>query len=494
MANFFSNTTGLHNVLDALQTKAAPTVHTSVCNAFPVATSHTFTPPEGYYYSQVNVAGDSNLTANNIRKGVTVFGVEGALDSGTDLSLVQDFYYSVDPIEGAQYGFELGEDGFYESQNKGVQNSYSICRINLEVINSCSITLEIISYGEFNFDYIVLSKLDSPLTLTNDVDSNRYRDFKSLSSSKIYTVKYDNISAGSHYIDVKFRKDVSVDSYNDSGKFRVVESSSSLNQDMMARLAQIDPDFKPENIRNGARILGIDGTYGPQLDKIDEIFNRTISGSYSNENLTSLPTAAFAFCEKLTSVYFPMVSSIGSLAFYSCLGLSSASFPKCTYIGSSAFYGARLSYANFQQCTSIGGSAFGWAYIKSFQLPQLQYMGAGGLSGNSMPSIQLHNLQSLPNYGLAYCYSLGTVSLGNCSYIGNYAFYYCYRLSQIYLLKNSVCSLSNISAFYSTPFMGYSNNFSGTPVIYVPSSLVSAYKTATNWSYFSNYFASYVSQ
>lgn len=494
MANFFSNTTGLHNVLDALQTKAAPTVHTSVCNAFPVATSHTLTPPEGYYYSQVNVAGDSNLTANNIRKGVTVFGVEGALDNGTDLRLVQDFYYSVDPIEGAQYGFEPGEDGFYESQNKGVQNSYSICRINLEVINSCSVTLEVISHGELNFDFMILGKLNSPLILDYVTDGDCYRNFKGLSSSKIYTVKYDNIPAGSHYIDVKFRKDVSVDSNSDSGKFRVVESSSSLNQDMMTRLIQVDPNFKSENIRNGARILGIDGAYGPQLDRLDEIFNKTISGSYSNENLTSIPKAAFAFCDKLTSVYFPVVSSIDQLAFYSCYGLVSASFPQCSYIGSSAFYGARLSSAIFQQCTSIGGSAFGWAYIKSFQLPQLRYMGYGGLSGNSMPSIQLPNLLSLPNYGLAYCYNLGSVSLPNCSYIGNYAFYYCYKLSQIYLLRSSVCSLSNISAFYSTPFMGYSGSFSGTPVIYVPSSLVSAYKTASNWSYFSKYFASYVSQ
>ena len=495
MANFFSNTTGLHNVLDALQTKAAPTVHTSVCNAFPVATSHTLTPPEGYYYSQVNVAGDSNLTANNIRKGVTVFGVEGALDSGTDLRLVQDFYYSVDPIEGAQYGFELGEDGFYESQNKGVQNSYSICRINLEVVNPCSITLEIISYGELNFDYIILGKLDSPLTLTNNADGDRYRDFQSLSSSKIYTVKYDNISAGSHYIDVKFRKDLSVDSYNDSGKFRVVEPSSSLNQDMMAQLAQIDSGFKPENIRNGARILGVDGTYGPQLDKLDEIFNRTISGSYSNENLTSIPTAAFAYCDKLTSVYFPMVSSIGSLAFNSCYGLVSASFPKCFYIGPSAFSGCtKLSYANFNNCASIGSYAFAWAYIKSFALNGLQYVDRCGLYGNSMSSIYLHNLLSMSDYGLAYCYSLSIASLGVCNMISSYAFSGCYRLSTIYLMRNSVCQLKNSNAFSSTPYMGYSNYFSGTPVIYVPSSLVSAYKTASNWSYFSKYFASYVSQ
>ena len=75
MANFFSNTTGLQYILDTLESKAMPTINTSVCNAFPMATDQTLTPPAGYYYSQVNVAGDSNLTASNIKSGVTIFGV-----------------------------------------------------------------------------------------------------------------------------------------------------------------------------------------------------------------------------------------------------------------------------------------------------------------------------------------------------------------------------------------------------------------------------------
>ena len=44
----------------------------------------------------------------------------------------------------------------------------------------------------------------------------------------------------------------------------------------------------------------------------------------------------------------------------------------------------------------------------------------------------------------------------------------------------SVCVLDNSNAFTNTPIA------SGTGYIYVPYSLVSSYKTATNWTYFSS--------
>ena len=94
------------------------------------------------------------------------------------------------------------------------------------------------------------------------------------------------------------------------------------------------------------------------------------------------------------------------------------------------------------------------------------------------------------------CESLTTASFPNCSYIGDYTFIYCNRLTkldlpvceylgdkvfadcgsslQVILGNSSVCKLNGTLA----------NNFSGT--IYVPSSLVDAYKSAVNWSNFSS--------
>lgn len=94
------------------------------------------------------------------------------------------------------------------------------------------------------------------------------------------------------------------------------------------------------------------------------------------------------------------------------------------------------------------------------------------------------------------CELLTTASFPNCSYIGDYTFIYCSRLTtlnlpvceylgdkvfadcgsslQVILGNSSVCKLNGTLA----------NNFSGT--IYVPSSLVDAYKSAVNWSNFSS--------
>ena len=39
--------------------------------------------------------------------------------------------YTVEVVEGAEYGFSLNENGYYESENAGVDYSYAICKIKI---------------------------------------------------------------------------------------------------------------------------------------------------------------------------------------------------------------------------------------------------------------------------------------------------------------------------------------------------------------------------
>lgn len=96
-------------------------------------------------------------------------------------------------------------------------------------------------------------------------------------------------------------------------------------------------------------------------------------------------------------------------------------------------------------------------------------------------SIQTIDTNALNISSLAFfwCSSLSQVSLHNCSYIGRDAFNGCRSLSQVYLGSDSVCILE-YTAFRYTPIT------SSTGSIYVPSSLVSAYQSASNWSRYSN--------
>ena len=187
-----------------------------------------------------------------------------------------------------------------------------------------------------------------------------------------------------------------------------------------------DSNLVAGNIKSGVSIFGVAGAYtggGGDTDAEDGLVTRQLT-SYTNDRVTSIGGHAFYSCTSLTTASFPACTSIDNFAFRSCSSLTTVNFPVCTSIGGYAFGDCRsLTTASFLVCTSIGGSAFSK----------------------------------------------------------------CYNLSQLTLGASRVCTLVNSNAFSSTPFAGYSASFSGTPVIYVTASLVNAYKTATNWTYFSKY-------
>lgn len=114
-------------------------------------------------------------------------------------------------------------------------------------------------------------------------------------------------------------------------------------------------------------------------------------------------------------------SYIGAYAFQSCSSLTKVSFPACTSIGFSAFTGCiSLSEAIFPVCRTIGQSAF------------------------------------------RNCYNLLSFNLAGLS---------------------SVPTLSGVNAFDSTPIGGYTASTGGVyGSVYVPSSLLTAFQTAPNWS------------
>ena len=129
--------------------------------------------------------------------------------------------YEVTNIEGAQYGFELNSNGYYESQNAGINSSYSICKINLISDGSSTLYLDCINSGENNYDYGILSNVDETLSLSYSADSSYFKSFKGLSSTSVQTVDYGVLEAGEHFIYVKYRKDSSASSGNDSLQFKV---------------------------------------------------------------------------------------------------------------------------------------------------------------------------------------------------------------------------------------------------------------------------------
>lgn len=224
------------------------------------------------------------------------------------------------------------------------------------------------------------------------------------------------------------------------------------------------------NVKNYASVnVSIAGGTGGNTDKEDALITRTFT-TYENSRVASIGEYAFWSCSKLTTANFPKCTSIGEYAFNDCSNLTTISFPICTNIGSYAFYKcSKLTSVSLPKCTNIGNNAFYRCLnLKTVSVPKCTNISNGAFSN---------------------CTSLASVSLPACTYIGYYAFSNCYNLSSLTLENASVCTLATSNAFRSTPYAGYSASFSGTPYIYVPSSLVETYKSATNWTYFSSYFS-----
>lgn len=130
--------------------------------------------------------------------------------------------WSVSDISGATYKFALNSNGYYESNNKGVNNSAAVCRVKIHAAKACTVTFKCINYAESNYDYGLLGVIDKEQNAGySDTSTNVQKSFKGSSKSSVQTYAYTNVAAGDHFIDVKYRKDSSQSSNNDSLQFTV---------------------------------------------------------------------------------------------------------------------------------------------------------------------------------------------------------------------------------------------------------------------------------
>ena len=130
--------------------------------------------------------------------------------------------FEVVAISGASYGFALNSNGYYESNNKGVDNSAAVCRVNIHAAKACTVTFKCINYAESNYDFGLLGVIDKDLNIGySDTSTNVQKSFKGSSKSSVQTYAYTNVAAGDHFIDVKYRKDSSQSSNNDTLQFKV---------------------------------------------------------------------------------------------------------------------------------------------------------------------------------------------------------------------------------------------------------------------------------
>ena len=205
--------------------------------------------------------------------------------------------------------------------------------------------------------------------------------------------------------------------------------------------------------------------YSSGSDVRNHVYRNSVQKIEIGSGVTSIRLYAFYNCYSLASITIPnSVTSIGIHAFYNCYSLASITIPNSvTSIGIHAFNScyslASITIPN--SVTSIGTNAFYRCYsLASITIP------------NGVMSIKAHAFNS--------CYSLASITIPNSvTSIGLYAFNSCYSVA-----------FYDFSSHTSIPTLTDNDVFSGIPAdcqIRVPSSLVDAWKAATNWSTYASY-------
>ena len=120
------------------------------------------------------------------------------------------------------YGFELNDNGYYESTNKGIANSAAVSKVTITVVSPQHLYFDCINYAEGSYDFGILSIIDHLLATSNTIDNQTvFKSFSGLSSPDVQTVDYGIIEAGTYSIYVKYRKDNTDNANNDSLQFKV---------------------------------------------------------------------------------------------------------------------------------------------------------------------------------------------------------------------------------------------------------------------------------
>lgn len=227
----------------------------------------------------------------------------------------------------------------------------------------------------------------------------------------------------------------------------------------------------------------------PSGYSIDDIADGTEPSGDIVLTTNKIRYGAFAYTTELASVSMPNVTTIDYNAF-SHSGLSSIYAPLITspYYAQDAFSYTNLTkitdveFPNLESCNKNGTSNF-FQYctrVTKIFLPKLTEAGTGTFRYQTALQTAV-----FPNF-TGYCgqtafehnTAMTAVDMKSPSSFGNNAFNTCSNLSVIVFRGSTVPSVGNLNVFSATPFA--SNGSGGT--LYVPSSMISSYQSASNWS------------
>lgn len=120
------------------------------------------------------------------------------------------------------YGFVLNSNGYYESNNKAKPGTAAVCRVVFSSPVAFKLTLQYINYGESSFDFGMVSNVDQEFGTTNAEETSYFFSGKGNQSATAKTLSIEVPAGEERFIDIKYKKDGSVDTGNDSFQFKIL--------------------------------------------------------------------------------------------------------------------------------------------------------------------------------------------------------------------------------------------------------------------------------
>lgn len=178
--------------------------------------------------SEVYDGSSATITAASL-DGITV------TDNGTDVTdqfvEKQETGASYEVETAGNYGFALNSSGYYQSENKGISKTAALCKVNVHVPVDATLTFTYINYAEQGYDFGVFGNID--VALSDDyysagssgatITDSSYKlacNTSSHNTSSVQTLDYE-LTAGDHFIYVKYSKDDASDANNDTLQFKL---------------------------------------------------------------------------------------------------------------------------------------------------------------------------------------------------------------------------------------------------------------------------------
>ena len=447
-----------------------------------------------YLTGTQTIKGDANLVAENIKSGISIFGVEGNYNSGDaseidifPLQTVSEFTEDTNDLPGTYYKyvspFEIKEGETYYVEWDGTTYTCEGIAVSFNGINAVYLG---------NGSMLGFPHNNEPFTAVYFVDFGR-TEFVTLADGSYNIRVYQKVSNGD------IIENVPIDLDFTEGDQTINAPEGYLVKSAIIRKPE---NLKPENIVKDVEIAGIVGTNeggggggsssAPRVEytynnngeiitakgiglttipdhffyqnktleilDLSECPNLTTTGSHCcyqctnlkeviwPASLTSIGTSSFSGCSQVTKVnYLGTLSNWISMNRYDAFGTQNN--PPTLYIG-----GVEMDWSTFEMpsdVSQIGGYAFTYAPITSVTIPEgVTSIGNGAFEYCRMLAGDITIPDSVTKIGsdaFSSCSSLTSITFGSgINTMGSGVLNYCNALTSITFKEGMTCIGNNM--------------------------------------------------